>query len=73
MIYRVKLYFEGDYTVEVEAPDDETAEALAMELLDENSGKVCCQVIDAVVMKSDNQYTDSEEIEDGERRHKDKG
>ena len=71
MIYNVKLYFNGDKSFEVEARDEEHAEELAMEELEDKSGEVYCEVIDAVVIKSDNQYTDEQELRDGDRRRSD--
>ncbi len=72
MIFKVQIDFRGYGVYEVEARNDEHAEELAMELLKEEVTTEYVETYDAVVTKSDNQYTDSQELEDGERRHEDK-
>jgi len=74
MIYKVMLQFNGHVTYEVEAHNEEYAEDKALDMLhEEASGFAFIETTDAVVTKSDNQYSDSQELEDGERRHEDKG
>lgn len=73
MIYDVTLYGHITYRVSIEAKDSEDAEIRAEKLLTESIGDdVDYEVNDGVATKSDNQYTDSQELEDGERRYEDK-
>ena len=73
MIYDVTLYGHITYRVSVEAQDSEDAEVRAEKLLTENiSDDVDYEVNDGVATKSDNQYTDSQELQDEERRYEDK-
>jgi hypothetical protein len=73
MIFKTTLYFEGNITYEIEAKDDEHAEDIATnQLHDLCSDANVLDVIDAVVIKSDNQYTGLQESIDDDRRHEDR-
>jgi hypothetical protein len=65
-IYKVRLWFKGRATWEIEAENDEAAEEEATEMLHEIGG-ISVNVYDAEVTKSDNQYTDQEELQDREK------
>lgn len=72
-VYNVTLEFSGTVQYEIEAKDDETAEELAIDRLhDSVGGDVDVDVVDAVVTLSDNQYTQTQESIDDERRHEDR-
>jgi len=68
MIFNVKLYFEGSMVYEVEAIDDEMAEELAVDLLHSDNPRLDLDIVDALVTKSNNQYTAEQECEDDDRR-----
>jgi len=68
MIYKVHLEFCGTKVYEIEANDEETAEEKASEQLSFDS-TISLDIIDAVVVKSDNQYSAQQESEDDDRRH----
>lgn len=65
-VYKATLYFSGQQTFEIEAQDDEAAEYKAIEVLQRACGGVPVEVNDAVVVKSDCQYTAQQELEDRE-------
>jgi len=71
MIYKVKLYYSGAADITVEAKDEEHAEELAIDKLYEGGAEDNLEVNDVVVLKSDNQYTDEQELRNGERRRGD--
>lgn len=72
-IFKVTLYYQGHTTLEVEANDEETAEEYAInQLYEKVEDHVGIEVNDAVVVLSDNQYTDQQELFDEHRRYEDK-
>jgi len=68
-IYTVQMLFRGNQKFNVEARDDEHAEELGIEMLQEACNGIPVEVYDAVVTMPSNQYTDQQELEDRERDH----
>jgi hypothetical protein len=66
-VYKVKLWFRGSHTFEVEANGYESAEGNAIDMLQEACGSILIDVDDATVLLSDNQYTAQQELFDRER------
>jgi len=65
-IYKVKLFYSGDKTFEIEAKDEETAiEKANEELLEADISPD--QVDDSEVWLSDCQYSDQQELKDREK------
>jgi len=68
-IYKVKLFYTAIEEMEIQATDPESAEDLAWE----NSNDTTALELEpdrAEVEMADTQYTDQQELEDGEKRNK---
>ena len=65
-IYDVTMYFHGHHKVTIEAKDEERAEEEALFDINESMEVAHFEVNDVMVVKSDDQYTDQQELLDRE-------
>jgi hypothetical protein len=69
-IYEVIVHYSSKKKYEIEASDIETAEEKAIERCQEEEAPD--NIDDTESYKSDNQYTDQQELQDEERRYEEK-